>query len=251
MRDDEEDVAHAEQPEASPTESEEPSGQDTGDGNEEGDLSAQRGDGEEDDGEPPSRSPGEPEAEPRGSARFQRLANDARTAREEAGRARQELEEFKRQQWQREQQIQEREDRDRVALMTPDERADYRITRFEQAQRQRDSQRDIHMQAQLDKSTYDNQAAINPVYKRMQAQVEQTFQEQMRQGKPTDRRTILAYLIGLQALDGAANSGPAKRGARKRVENQTVKPSRPAGDQAATSSRKLSTAEDRLKDVLI
>jgi hypothetical protein len=250
MADDEEDVAHAQQEDA-PAESEEPSGQDTGDGDKEGDLSAQRGDEAEDDGEPPARGAGEPEAEPRGSARFQRLANDARSAREAADRARQELEEFKRQQWQREQQIQEREDRDRVALMTPDERADYRITRFEQAQRQRDSQRDIQVMAQLDKSTYDSQAAINPVYRRMQAQVEQTFQEQMRQGKPTDRRTILAYLIGLQALDGAANSGPAKRGARKRVENQTVKPSRPAGDQTATSSRKLSTAEDRLKDVLI
>jgi hypothetical protein len=250
MADDEEDVAHAQQEDA-PTESEEPSGQDTGDGNEAGDLSAKRGDAEEDDGEPPARGSGEPEAEPRGSARFQRLANDARAAREAADRARQELEEFKRQQWQREQQIQEREDRDRVALMTPDERADYRITRFEQAQRQRDSQRDIQVMAQLDKSTYDNQAAINPVYRRMQAQVEQTFQEQMRKGQPTDRRTILAYLIGLQALDGAANSGSAKRTARKRVDNQTVKPSRPAGDQAATSSRKMSTAEDRLKDVLI
>jgi hypothetical protein len=249
MADDEEDVAHVEQ--EAPAESEEPSGQDEPGRDEAGDLSAQRGDGAEDDGEPPSRSSGEPEAEPRGSARFQRLANDARTAREEAGRARQELEEFKRQQWQREQQIQEREDRERLALMTPDEKADYRITRFEQSQRQRDSQRDLLMQAQLDKSTYDSQAAINPVYKRMQAQVEQTFQEQLRKGQPTDRRTILAYLIGLQALDGAANSGPAKRTARKRVENQTVKPSRPAGDQATTSSRKMSTAEDRLKDVLI
>ena len=250
MADDEEDVAHVEPPEDASA-SEEPSGQDGSGRDEEGDLPAERAAEEGDDGEPPSRGAGEHEAEPRGSARFQRLANDARTAREEAGKARQELEEFKRQQWQREQQIQEREDRERLALMTPDEKADYRITRFEQAQRQRDGQRDMEVMARLDKADYAHQAAIDPVYKRMQTQVEQTFQDQMRLGKPTDRRTILAYLIGMQALDGAANPGAAKRTARKRVESQTVKPSRPAGDQAAPASRKVSTSESRLKDVLI
>lgn len=249
MADDEEDVAHA-SPDDSP-ESEEPSGQDEPGRDEESDLSAQQRDEEGDDGEPPSRGAGEPAPEPRGSARVQRLANDARLAREEAEKARRDLEEFKRQQqWQREQQ-QEREDRDRLALMTPDERADYRISRFEQTQRQRDQQRDLQLMAQLDKATFDAAAASNPVYRRMAAQVEQTFQEQMRKGAPTDRKTILAYLIGLQALEGAANPGPAKRTARKRLDGQTVKPSRPAGDQAATSTRKPSTAEERLKDVLI
>jgi hypothetical protein len=254
MADDEDDDAQVEQTD---DEDREPGaeggdtgGQDTGDGNEEGDLSAQRTGAEDDEGEPPARGAPQPEAQPRGSARYQRLANENREYRERLERLERERENDK-QQWQRQQQqFTEQQDRERLALMTPDERAEYRITQHRQ---QTDAQlRSFQMQTamQMDKSAFDAKAAVNLVYRRMQTAVEDMFQEQVRKGQPTDRETILFHLLGKRAVQGAENPR-VRQQAKRRVENQRVAPSSGKGDTARRSGGRMSTAEERLKDVLI
>ena len=111
-------------------------------------------------------------------------------------------------------------------------------------------QSEMRMLMQMDKANYDTQAASNPVYRRMASEVERVFQEQVRKGQPVERQVILENLIGKQALNGAANSGTQRRAARKRVEQERVAPS---SNRSSTTvqSRKVSTAEERLKDVLI
>ena len=247
--DDDEDTFTDETSETTGTESEGAEGQDTTGGNEETPVSAQRTADEGDEGSPQEGAAPEHETQSRGRDRFRQLSSERNAAREDAQRARQELEEFKRQQWQRQQQLDEQQDQQRLALMTPEERADYRYTQFERRATQREQQHSMQMAAQMDKASYDAAAASNPVYRRMSAEVERKFQEQMAVGRPTDRVTILKYLIGESALNGAANQAPRRAAARRRIEGQQVKPARPSGDQA--QSRKMSTAEDRLKDVLI
>ena len=233
------------------SEGEEPGGQDAAGRDEEGDLPAERADAEAGEGEPPARSPASDEAQPRGSARFQKLASENREYRERLERLERDREN-ERQQWQRQQQqATEAQERDRLALMTPEERAEYRITQYERRTDARLQQFQLQSAMQNDKVAFEAKAAVNPVYRRMQTAVEDMFQEQVRKGQPTDRETIFFHLLGKQAANGAANPKP-RREARRRVESQRVTPSSGKGDTARrTGTARTSTAEERLKDVLI
>lgn len=225
-------------------------GEDESGRDDESEVSAQQPDAEADEGAPPSRGPAKPEAQSRGSTRFQRLANENREYRDRLDRLEREREQERRQYLQQQQQLTEQQERERLALMTPEERADYRITQHERRTAEVLRQTQINTAVHMDKAAYEAKAVNNPVYRRMQEAVEARFAEQMRIGQPTDRETILKYLLGEQAINGAASGGgAARRQARRRVEQQAVKPS--AGKSSATTSRKVSTAEERLKDVLI
>ena len=233
------------------SESEDTGGQDAAGRDEEGDLSAQRADAEGDEGEPPARGSTQHEIQQRGSARFQRLANENREYRERLERIERDREN-ERQQWQNQQrQLNEAQERDRLALMTPDERADYRIAQHRSETQQQLRQIELRTAMQTDKAAFDAKATVNPVYRRMQSAVEDMFAEQVRKGQPTDRETILFHLLGKQAVSGAG-SNKSRQQARRRVENQRVTPSSGKGDTARRSgSTRMSTAEERLKDVLI
>ena len=212
--------------------------------------STQRADAEGDEGTPQTRRTAEHETEPRRSDRYQRLANENRDLRERMERADREREN-ERQQWQRQQQqLHDQQERERLNLMTPEERAEYRANQHEQRTNARLQQSEMRMLMQMDKSAYAAKAASNPVYRRMEGAVEQKFNEQMRIGQPTDRETILKFLLGEQALNGAATAGKQRRAAGRRVENERVRPA-PAKSSARVETRKVSTAEERLKDVLI
>lgn len=228
----------------------EPEGQDAGDRDEAGDLPAQRADAEGDEGEPPARGAPQPETQQRGS-RFQRLANENREYKERLERLERDREN-ERQQWQqRQNELNAAQERDRLALMTPEERFEYNRSRDRNEMRQEMQQLRLQTAMQTDKASYDAKASVNPVYRRMQAEVEGLFQEQVRKGQPTDRETILYHLLGKQAVNGASNSKPRQQ-ARRRVESQRVAPSSGKGDTARrTGTSRVSTAEERLKDVLI
>ena len=251
---DEDEDAQVEQPDDEDrdvgSESGEPAGEDTGGRDEDSDISAKRTDAGDDAGEPSSRETARPEVQQRTGNRYQRLANENRDYKERLDRLEREREN-ERQQWQRQQQqLNEAQERDRLALMTPDEKIQYYIQQDRQQNNARFNQLQMQTAMQLDKSSYDAKAAVNPVYRRMADQVEMMFQDQIRQGKPTDRETILYHLIGKASVNGANSSRPRQR-ARRRVENQRVAPSSGKSDTARRSEGRMSTAEERLKDVLI
>src|SRR3974390_253270 len=228
-------------------------GEDTAGRAADGEISAQQPDAEADEGAPSSRHPAEHAGEPRGSSareRYQRLANENRDYRERLDRIEREREQ-ERQNWARQQQtLNDQQERERLNLMTPEERSEYRIQQFERNNNARLQQSEMRMLMQMDKAHYDTQAASNPVYRRMASEVERVFQEQVRKGQPVERQVILENLIGKQALNGAASSGTQRRAPRKRVEQERATPT---SNRSSTTvqSRKVSTAEERLKDVLI
>ena len=221
---------------------------------EDGEISSQRADAGDEQGASPSRRTAEHEDEPRGRSareRYQRLANENRELRERQDRLEREREQ-ERQLWnQRQRDATDAQERERMNLMTPEERADYRITRHEQRVAESMRQTQLQSQAMLDKAAFDARCATSPARRRLQDEVEKTFAEQMRKGAPTDRETIYFYLLGQQADRGAANGGSQRRQARQRVERERVAPSSNRSSAASAQSRKVSTAEERLKDVLI
>jgi len=235
------------------TEGEGAEGQDSAGRDDEGDVSTERSDAGADAGASPSPGAREPEGQSRGGQRFQRLSDEVKRAREDADRARRELEDFRRQQWQQNQAQTEQEERSRMALMTPEERTEYRFTQHQRNTDRQLYQMQMQSAAMMDKATFDAMAVNNPVYRKYAAQVHERFEDQMRKGQPVDRVTILKHLLGELALDGAA-AAPARRQARRRVEAQNVRPSSPKGDTERPGGRRtpgMSEAESRLKDALI
>lgn len=218
------------------------------------DLSTQHPDDQADDGEQEELTDGGGGrgAPSRGQSRIQRLANERAEHKARADRLEQELAEARRSQWQRDNQQTEAQERERLALMTPEERADYRISQIERKfSSERHADRMAHQSA-MDKVSYDAKASTNPVYAKFADEVEARFQQQMQQGRPVEREIILRLLLGERALSGAAaGNGAARRQGRSRVESQRVAAGSGKGDAASARGKAGETPESRLKDVFI
>lgn len=234
------------------TESEDTQGADSGTGDEEGEVSPEQAADEEDDGgrqnEDVKPAPPQPS---RGANRIQRLANEAKAAREEAATARREAEELRRAQAARSAQETEEQRQTRRALMTPEERMQDDLTHmrreFVEAQRQQQFQ----TAALMDKSSFDAKAAVNPIYAKYRDVVEEQFQRQLNLGRPVEREILLQNHLGKIALESAGRSGGQRRQAKARVEQQRVPAGSGKGDAQSQRGKAGDTAESRLKDVLI
>ncbi len=234
------------------TEGSDTEGQDTGGGNDAGEVSTEHADDQADDGEQNDQIEADAGGKPsRGEARFQRLANETKAAREEAAAARREAEDLRRQQWQQNSQQSEQQQREMLALMTPDERAEYRIKQFETKQAQERQQDQHRIASLLDKTAFDAKATVNPVYARHKDAVEERFQEQLRQGRPVEREILLKLHLGELALQGAAKSGGQRRQAQNRVQSQRVSAGSGKGDAATERGKAGDSPASRLKDVYI
>lgn len=231
------------------TESEGTEGQDPAGGEPEADLSAEQSDIEADDGD--QEVADEPVAKPtRGEARFQRLANETKAERQRADRLEQELREARQERWQRQQASSEEERQARRALMTPEERITDDMQAMERrfaATRQQDQ---MSSAAMMDKAAFDAKAATRPVYAKYASEVEERFQDQLRQGRPVEREIILKVLLGERALSGASDQ-KARRQAKGRVDSQRVSASSGKGDSPSARGKAGDTAENRLKGVII
>lgn len=234
------------------TEGEGTEGQDAGsDGGKTTDLPAEQPDVEEDDGEPEEVAPAAGARPSRGEARIQRLANEAKAAREEAAAARREAEELRRQQWQRQEQISAAEEEQRRALMTDAERSAYDLNKVRNEFSAQLRQTQLQSQFTADKMAYESKAASRPVYAKHADEVERRFQEQVRRGAPVERETILKHLLGELALNMAAQPSAQRRQARNRVESQRVAAGSGKGDTASDRGKAGDSPAKRLTGVFI
>lgn len=236
------------------TEGEGTEGADDAGGDEEASLSAEHPESASDEGAAEKGgevAEGEKPQRTRGQNRFQTLSNENKQLKERLDRQERERQEERRQQWQQNQARTEAEERERLALMTPDERADYRISQMERRTNETLRQSQLQTNIHLDRNAYEAKAAVNPVYARYRDEVEAKFQEHLARGAPVEREVILKYLLGEKALNGAGKSRDAARRGRARVERERVPPAGGKGDASSQRGRVGSTAEERLKDVLI
>lgn len=227
------------------TEGDEGAGSGTGDV-EEADLPAEQAD-DSDDGESE-----EVAAKPsRGETRFQRLANEAKAAREEAAATRRELDEFRRsQQNGRQQQETEEQEQRRLALMTPEERIEYRLEKAERRHQSQVQMLSFQNDDRADKMEFAAQAAANPVYARHKDEVERRLGELRAKGQNVSREALLKYIVGEKALAGAGNKKPAQQAA-KRVAAERVAPGSSKGDTASSRGRGEPSLAKRLENVPI
>ncbi len=81
----------------------------------------------------------------------------------------------------------------------------------------------LQIQDATDKSAYAAKAATDPIYKKHQAQVEQALGEMRKNGYNNNRETILAYIIGQNALKGGNKAVVQKKKATAATRVDTAK----------------------------
>lgn len=235
------------------TEGEDAAGTNGAGRDEDSEVSAEHADDQEDDGEQEV----EPEVDEqpargtRGGNRIQRLANEAKAAREEAAAARREAEEFRRQVAARQSQESEEQRQARRALMTPEERINDDMAQMRREFAQQQQQTQFQTAAMLDRSAYEAKAAVNPIYGKYRDVIEEQFQRQLAQGRPVEREILLQNHLGRLALESAGRSGGQRKAARARVESQRVPAGSGKGDQRSDRGKAGDTAESRLKGMVI
>jgi len=196
----------------------------------------------------------EPEPKPtRGAQRIAALAERTKAAEERAERVERQLAELTRT---RNEQLTEQQEAERLALMTPEERSDYKL---EKARREFDQKLGMaHFQAQdqADKVAFSAKVSSNPVFAKYELEVERRLAE-LRQGNPSKgippqnipRIEMLKWVIGDRALAQAGAGAKAKAKGAARVAQQTVAPAGAKSNAASQRGRQQDSPEKRLEGV--
>ena len=214
------------------------------------DAGEEGGEGEVDEAEPPEP----PKAATRGAQRIAALAERTKAAEERAERVERQLAELTRT---RNEQLTEQQETERLALMTPEERSDYKL---DKARREFDfklGQAQFVAQDQADKVAFSSKVATNPVFAKYESEVERRLAD-LRMGNPQKgippqnipRIEMLKWVIGDRALAQAATP-KGKKQAAARVAAQVVAPAGAKGNVAAQRGRQQDTPAKRLEGVLL
>lgn len=205
-----------------------------------GDLSAEQHSTEEDDAAQ-TRQEGQQERQVRnrGENRFQTLANRTREAEERALRAERAVEELRRNNQTVSQQEQERQERERYALMTPDEQIRYDLRRAEERSQNAFRQMQLQMHEQNDFNNFNSIIQRNPRLEKYKDEVLRTAQGLRTQGNYVPREMILDYLIGKEVREkGLQAAGKQAQRGKQRIASQTVRPNSSRSD-VNTRTRQL------------
>jgi len=191
------------------------------------------------------------EERPRSRAenRFQRLSNETKEAREEAARLRRELDEFKAAQRQSQPQETPEQEAQRLALMTPEERLEYRLDKAERRNQQNMQAIMFQTQDTADKAAFAALCASDPLAKRYADAVESELVSIRSKGQNVTREALLTFLVGkeVRAKGGAAKRKQQGEGQR-RIERQTVRGGNSKGD-SQPNKRGEQSLEDKLANV--
>jgi hypothetical protein len=190
-----------------------------------------------------------PQALSRGERRFQRLANEAREAREEAARTRRDFDELSRRVSQQpQQQYDPRQEQEYLASLSTDQRVDYMLQRANQTHQQQLAQMQIAMADTNDKNEYTARCSTDKRAARYKDEVERTLQQLRQQGMNPRRETIFYYLVGQKVANGKPSAAQAQ-GATERRRRQETQGGSPRSDAGQPRSRAGRTLEERLDGV--
>jgi len=172
------------------------------------------------------------------------LRADRRRQNEELAALRREMAELRQTRQQAPvQQEDPRVEQERLALMSPEERMEYRLARSLQAHQQQTSAMVFNMQTAQDKAAWDARTAGDKLRSKLAADVEREYQACIARGQYLPRENIYIYLVGQRFI---ANRGKGDGKAARRVERERVRPASGRGDvaQERRASRGSGTTAD-------
>lgn len=203
---------------------------------------------------------GQVDARPsRATRAVQEAKQAAKEAREEAAAFKRELEVLRAERAQRENTPKGESPEDeaaRLALMTTDERTDYKLAKAERAHAFQLNVMRFQSADIQDKANYTAKASTDARYKKHQREVEELLAQERRTGRDLPRETILDFIIGRNIrLNGGATRDRARAEGAARIRSQEARADSGRSDRAAPrrneSGNTLRDLEKRLENVPI
>jgi len=143
-------------------------------------------------------------------------------------------------------------ERQRLALMTPEDRMQHQLDMGLQQNRQMLAQMQAQQRDTQDRLTYEAAAVKDPRRAKLQAQVEQVYTEQLRQGRWVPRETVYFHELGRLVASQVAKKAPSVRKASEdRVRRQQAPLGSNRGDVSPERGRGSRSFEDKYSDVPI
>lgn len=181
-------------------------------------------------------------AKPRSAATIavQEAKRAAKEAKAEAEATRREIAELRAAQNGRQTEQQASLERERLALMAPEEKYEYLLQKQAEQTRTEVGALRFQMQDASDRSGFESLCARNPAFEAVRDEVESGLAKMRNGGGNTTRENLAIYLIGKRAIERAAKGGKTKQAAKgaTNVQRQTVKAPAARGDVAGGDGRR-------------
>ena len=184
----------------------------------------------------------------RGESRFQKLANEARQAREDAANLKRELDEFRAEQSRKAAVVEKKEPTpEEMALWSTEQIIDYKLQKATGQFGQTLQQMQWNTMESNDKAAFERLQLSDPRAKKYAAEVETRLASIRKQGQNVDRESLLKFIIGEKVFQGSGKAtAKAKKDGEAQIRRQTTKP--PAGSSDVRGGRTQdSEAEARRK----
>ncbi len=186
----------------------------------------------------------------RAESRIQRLRQEAQDARREAAENKRLLEQAlsnSRQPAQPQETVEM--EQARLALMTPEERVDYKLAKAEQRNLQNTQNMQFQMQETADVAYFRGLVASDPVAAKYKDKVEAKLAEIRSKGQNVNREALLDLLVGQDMRAKRAAAAPKQKAeADRRIARQKVPAGNSKGDTSAPK-RGDKSLEQRLENV--
>lgn len=147
----------------------------------------------------------------------------------------------------RQESIEEREAR--LAMLTPEERMQARMTDAEQRHGQQLFSLQMQIRDGQDRTSFEAKAFNDPLYKKWAPKVEAELAALRTQGQTVDREKLLYYLIGKAAIEGRKPGTRQQRQAQQRVTRANARPGNSRSDVPSQRRTQGTSLERRLEDV--
>lgn len=141
---------------------------------------------------------------------------------------------------------------ERLALMTPEERSEYRVNEALNSHRREIAAVTFRMEDQADKAAFQAKAAVDPLWGKWADQVEAKRVEFLRQGTVVPRAELLKWLVGESVLSGRGpeTARQAARG-KENIRRQQVSAATGRTDVSTSRRRSADTPAKRLEGMQI
>jgi len=163
----------------------------------------------------------------RGESRFQKLANEAREAREHSSRIEREFNEFKAEQSRRAAVVEKKEPTDdEMALWSTQQIIDYKLQKATSGFQQNLQQLQWNTQEANDKAAFERLQLSDPRAKKYAAEVETRLASIRKQGQNVDREALLKFVIGEKVFQGGGKAAAKqKKQGEEQIRRQRTNPS--------------------------
>ncbi len=190
----------------------------------------------------------------RRDGRIATLLERAETEKQRADQFAREIQEIRAEQQARRSQGESPErEAERLALMTPEERNDYKLNSALANMQRQQAFNQMRMEDLADQAAFNSKTQVDSLYKKYGPKVEAERINLMKQGQVVPREELLRWIVGREVIEARKGKGAEaqKRKGQENIRRQQTQPANGRADTRGTSRGPRDTPAKRLEGVLI